>query len=152
LDGIGLDRLGGLDVGRLRLAGLRGRAPRGARSERDLETRRRGAEAVMALVAGAAAVLAHHDLRAALVAEHPRGHLRVAEQHDRLEALAFLGGDAIDDERLAVADAVLLVAELDDRVVHGLEGVRAWKSGRAAPATRSSVAAPRRLNVTPFAH
>ncbi len=47
-----------------------------------------------------------------------RGDLRVAEQHDRLERLAFVGGQPVDDERLAVADTVLLVSELDDRVIH----------------------------------
>jgi hypothetical protein len=78
------------------------------------------------LVARAAAVLADADLRPALVCEHSCRHLALAEKHVGLEALAGLRTQAVDDERLAVADAVLLVAEPDDRVAvcHVLVTVR----------------------------
>src|SRR5581483_5325460 len=93
------------------------------RAERDLDPRRRGAVAVVPLVAGAPPVLADADLRPALVRDHRRRDLPLAEQHVGLERRAFLAADAVDDERLAVADAVLLVAEPDDRVglCHGVE-------------------------------
>ena len=49
---------------------------------------------------------------------------------------------AVDDERLAVANAVLLVAELDDRVVHVLRGYGVETRARCARG-RSSVAVRR---------
>src|SRR5262249_32931835 len=85
-------------------------------AERDLDARGRRAVAVVALVAGAAAVRADPDLRAALVRDHGRRDRAVAEQHVGLEALAGLRAEAVDDERLTVVDAVLLVAKPDDRV------------------------------------
>src|SRR6185312_9504309 len=96
---LGRGRLG------LRLLLLRRLALRAA--ERDLEARRRRAEAGMALVARTAAVLADADLRPALVRDDRRRHLHavVAEQDVRRERLAGIGGDAVHDERLPVADA-----------------------------------------------
>ena len=47
--------------------------------------------------------------------------VRVAEQDVGLERLALVGAQAVDDQRLALADAVLLAAETDDRVVHNVE-------------------------------
>src|SRR5215216_2276420 len=90
------------------------------RAERDRDPRGRGAEAGVTLVAGAAAVLADPDLRPALVRDDRRrdGDAAVAEQHVRRERLPLVDADAVDDERLAVAHAVLLATELDDRVVH----------------------------------
>ena len=75
----------------------------------------------MPLVAGAAAVLADEDLLPAPVLEDGRGHRRIAEQHDRLEYLAGARRQAVDDQRLAVANAMLLVTELDDCVIHGVK-------------------------------
>src|SRR5215217_8848571 len=83
---------------------------RSGRAERDRDARRRCAEAGVALVAGAAAVLADAYLGPALVRHDRRRHgdSAVAEQDVGREALTFVRGQAVDDERLAVADAVLL--------------------------------------------
>ena len=134
---VGLRRLDrcGFDNGLVGLLGLRrrslgGGALRGTGTQADLDARGRGAEAVVALVARAPAVFADQDLGAALVRKHGRRDLVLTEQHDGLEALALVGRQAVHDESLAVADAVLLVPELDDRVVHGVE-TRAWKPATA---------------------
>src|SRR5262249_4577137 len=106
LDGLDLGRVLGL----LRRRGLLLRCGGLAGAEPDLDARGRGAEAGVALVAGAPLVLADADLRPALVRDHGRGDLDavVAEQHLGRERAALVGVDAVDDERLAVADAVLL--------------------------------------------
>src|SRR5439155_22358472 len=103
------------------------------RAQRDLETRGRRAEAVVAAVAGAAPVLADPDLRAALVREHLRGHRHagVTEEDVRVECLALVGLHAVYDEVLALADAVLLATETDDRVVH-TEKTRRQRGPRGA--------------------
>ena len=55
----------------------------------------------------------------ALVGDDLHGHVDpVAEQDVRLEGAAFVCVHAVDDERLAVPDAMLLVADSDDCVVH----------------------------------
>ena len=93
----------------------------------------------MALVAGALLVLADPDLRPAPVLEHLRGHrhARVAEQHVRLERLALVELDAVHDDVLAFADAILLATEIDDCVVHSGE-----KSQAQSPRSVGSVASP----------
>ena len=57
------------------------------------------------------------------MADHLHGHddAVAAEQYVRSERAAFVDVNAVDDERLAVANAVLLVADSDDRVVHSVE-------------------------------
>jgi hypothetical protein len=57
-----------------------------------------------------------------------------AEQDVRLERLALVGLDAVHDEGLALADAVLLAAQTDDRVVH-----KRGKSQAGGPRKRSPV-------------
>src|SRR5581483_5643032 len=120
--------LGRRGRGFLRRCGLR------AWGERDLHARRGGAEAVVALVAGAALVLADADLRAALVRVHLHRDGGVAEQDVRAERPALVRLQAVDDQRLALADAVLLPSETDDRVVHR------WKKRGRVPASGASVA------------
>src|SRR5205823_2294513 len=105
----------------------------------DLHARGRGAVAVVTLVARPPPVLADPDLRPALVRDHRRRHHALAEEDVGLEALAGLGAQAVDDECLAVADAVLLVAEPDDcvTVCHSVEnagvGPRARNSSYSCP-------------------
>ena len=88
-----------------------------------------GAEAVPSPVARPPAVLADDDLLAELVADDLgrdldalRGQLGLAvapdEEHLRVEGLALFHGKPVHDELLALLDAVLLPAELDDRVRH----------------------------------
>src|SRR5579871_470854 len=82
--------------------------------------------AAVLFVAGAALVLADADLLAELVADDPRGHGRrrreigraipADEQDARLEGLALVHLQAVDEQPLALLDAVLLAAETDDRV------------------------------------
>src|SRR5205823_9306834 len=112
-------------------------ALRGA--ERELHARGRRAVAVVTLVARTPAILADPDLRAALVGDDGRRHRAVAEEHVGLEALAGLRPQTIDDERLAVADAVLLVAESDDRVIgcHSVENAGVRPASRGILATRA---------------
>src|SRR5581483_5137638 len=134
-----LGRRSGLLRGRLR------RLLRGA-AERDLDARHRRTEARVALVAGPPPVLADANLRAALVRHDPRRHgPAVAEEDVRRERLALVGADAVDEQRLALADAVLLAADTGDGVVHSADnaGVR--------PASASSVAggSTRRRGPTP---
>jgi hypothetical protein len=66
--------------------------------------------------------------------EHRRRDLAVAEEDVGLEALAGLGAQAVDDERLAVADTVLLVAEADDHVI----GSHSVENAGDRPASRHS--------------
>ena len=85
---------------------------------RDLDLRERATVAVMATVARAPAVLADPDLLALHVAEHlgrhlePRLQVRLAlaadEQEVRVERLALVGLDPVDEQLLALLDAVLL--------------------------------------------
>ena len=95
----------------------------------------------MALVAGALAVLADPDLRAALVADDLRGHVDAvaSEQHIRNERAAFVGVQAVDDERLAVANAVLLVADSDDCVIPATRRDSLKETGRAKPRSCAEV-------------
>ena len=60
------------------------------------------------------------------------------EQHGRRERRAVLEREAVDEQPLALADAVLLAADGDDRVAHA-RGLLTRKS-RAAPASRRIVA------------
>ncbi len=89
----------------------------------------------MTLVAGALAVLADADLGSPLVRQHLHRHLDAitAEQDIGHERSALVGMQAVDNERLAVADAVLLVSDSDDRVFH-----RGWDRGHA-PAKAAEV-------------
>src|SRR5579885_324584 len=144
--------------GRSRLRGLPGRGRLLRAAERDLDPGRGGPEAVVPLVAGAPLVLADPDLRAALVRDHGRGDRAVAEQDVRFERRPLGGADAVHDEGLALANAVLLPTETDDRVVHSGEtagaGPRALASvaasARARPTpTRSSGCSPSRRSWTP---
>ena len=88
--------------------------------------------AVVPLVAGATAVLADADLLAELVPDDARGHRRrrreigravaADEQDARLDRRALVDAQAVDEQPLALLDAVLLAAETDDRVrAHGVE-------------------------------
>ena len=84
-------------------------------------------------------------------ATHRRGHLASSPSSTTgSKRLALVGAHAVDDERLAVADAVLLVPELDDRVVHGV--VKRGNAGalrpRAAKCSRYASAS----DVAPLAH
>ena len=98
--------------------------------------------AVVPLVPGALLVLADPDLLAELVPDDARGHRRrrreigravaADEQDARLEGLALVDLEAVDEQPLALVDAVLLTAETDDRVTaHGVENA-GW-----APASRA---------------
>src|SRR5262249_45730891 len=118
--------------GRLRLLGL----PRGLGADRlDLDLGEAAPEAGMAPVPGSAAVLADPDLVAEPMADDERGDRRrrgevgaaVApdEQDLRREGLALVGLEAVDEQPLALADAVLLAADGDDRVAHVQEETRA---------------------------
>jgi hypothetical protein len=106
-------------------------ASAGAASALGLRAREARAEAVAPAVAGPLLVLADDELRAEHVLGHPGGDLRAGElvaearltvpadqQHLGLEGLAFLHRQPIDEQPLALADAVLLPADLDDRVAH----------------------------------
>src|SRR5690242_21658800 len=127
-------RLGLLLFG-LRLGGrllLRGSAAlRGTADRLDLDLRELRAEAGLAPVARLGLVLADHDLIPQRGADDARRHLRLRRelelpvaaehQHLRMEGLAFLRGDAVDEQALSFLDAVLLAAECDDCVGHGTE-------------------------------
>src|SRR5262245_45516202 len=102
----------------------------------DLDLGQRGAEAGVTPVTGPLTVLADADLRPAALPDHARGHrdvlrrkLRLAvaadEQDRRRKRLPVLGIDAIDEQALTLADAVLLPADGDDRVAH--ENLRTLK-------------------------
>ena len=75
----------------------------------------------MPAVAGLRAVLADADLLAERRADDPRRHLRLRRelegavaaehQHLRMEGLALLRRQAVDEQALAFLDAVLLTAE-----------------------------------------
>ena len=103
----------------------------------------------MALVAILGPVLADPDLLAEDVADNARRHLRprrerpgavaADEQHARLEGLALVRADAVDEQPLALADDVLLPAHGDDRVAVGLRGHSVENAG-VGPASRASLA------------
>src|SRR5206468_12613437 len=107
---------------------LRCRAARAAADRLDLDLRQPAAIPVVALVAGALAVLADPDLLAEHVVEDAgrhrrrgrqiRGALAAGHQDARLEGLAGLRLEAVDEQPLALLDAVLLAADGDDRVAH----------------------------------
>src|SRR5581483_3028887 len=126
----------------LGLLGLRLRGClRGLPADRlDLDAGEAAAVAAVLLVAGAALVLADADLLAELVPDDARGHggrrreIRRAvpadEQDARLERLALVDLEAVDEQPLALLDAVLLTAEADDRVtVHGMESAGSGPRG-----------------------
>ena len=71
----------------------------------------------------------------------------VAEQHVGLERLALVGAHAVDDERLAVADAMLLAADSDDCVVHkrGKRGRRARERAKSSRYSLRSSRSPHSL-------
>src|SRR5947209_16656508 len=111
---------------------LRGRLARQQLHLLDLEPRQLRPVSLSALVAALRLELEHADLLAALVARHYRLdlHLRelariedrvVARVQERLEGdrVARLGGQAVDDERVTLLDAVLLSADSDDCVHSG---------------------------------
>ena len=89
--------------------------------------------AVAALVAALGLELEAVDLLAALVSGDGRLHLQLAQvaglehrlvavgvqQRFEVDLVALVRGHAIDDERVALLDAVLLTAHSDDRVAHG---------------------------------
>src|SRR6478736_5179799 len=103
--------------GRLGLLGRSGLL-RGAADRLDLDLRELGAEAGMPAVARLGAVLADADLLAERRADHAGGHLRLRSeleraiaaehQHLRMEGLALLRRQAVDEQALAFLDAVLL--------------------------------------------
>src|SRR5262249_36641602 len=92
----------------------------------DLDAREPAAVTRVLLVPGAAAVLADADLLAELVPDHASGHGRrrreigcavaADEQDTRFERRALVLAQAVDEQPLALTDAVLLAAETDDRV------------------------------------
>ena len=94
---------------------------RAAADRLDLDLRELGAETGVAAVARFRLVLADPDLLAERRADHARGHLRLRRelegtvaaehQHLRMEGLAFLSRQAVDEKALAFLDAVLLSAE-----------------------------------------
>jgi hypothetical protein len=114
-------------LGRLGLGGSTRLA--GATDRLDLDLRQRRAKTCVAAVAGALLVLADADLRPTLLADdadgdgHPfRRDRDVAvaadEQHLRREGGAVVELHAVDEQPLALTDAVLLAADGDDRVAH----------------------------------
>ena len=80
----------------------------------------------MLLVAALRLVLSDPHFLAEDVTDDARGHLRlgrevdlpVAAEHEqrRMEGLPFVGLDAVDEQPLALLDAVLLASDLDDCV------------------------------------
>src|SRR4029079_17613091 len=113
-------------------------------AERDLDAVGRRTKAVVALVAGAPLVLADADLRAALVRDHLRGDGAVAEQYVRAERLALCGLEPVHEQRLALADAILLSTETDDCVVH-----KRRKARTGSPRAVASVATTGSSRPTP---
>src|SRR5579884_2133305 len=112
---------------RLRRRGRTGRGRRGLlrlapllRAERDAHARRRRPEPVVAPVARSPLVLADPDLRATAVRDDGcrHGDAVAAEEHIRRERLARFCRQPVHGDRLALANAVLLAAQTDDRVVH----------------------------------
>src|SRR3954453_3358432 len=101
----------------------RGRAGALRRADRlDLDLRQLRAEAGVLAVAGLRPVLADPDLFAQRGADHLRGHLGAARgelelpvaaehQHLRMEGLALLRRQAVHEQALALANAVLLAAQ-----------------------------------------
>jgi hypothetical protein len=87
----------------------------------NLDLRKRGTEARLPAIARLGAPLADADLLPAHVADDLRGHLHArrkvgvtvaaGEQDVRLERLALVGCEPVDQQSLALADAVLLAAE-----------------------------------------
>src|SRR4051794_28353756 len=131
-------RLGGRGGGRRLGSGLRGggrlvggglrSSAAGALADRvDLDLRQAGAETGVLLVAGAALVLADPDLVALDVADDGRGDRDAGavavgdEQQVGREALALVRLQAIDQQLLALLDAVLLATDFDDCVGHSAE-------------------------------
>src|SRR3954453_2193320 len=106
--------------GRLLLLGGGG-LPGAATDRLDLDLRELGAEAGVPAVARLRAVLTDAYLLAERRADHARGHLRlgrelertIAPEHEylRMEGLPLLRGQAVDEQALALLDAVLLSAE-----------------------------------------
>src|SRR5258708_1356343 len=159
----GMRRARGRRCGRLYLrgGGLRGRLRlrrrlgllrwgsllRGAADRLDLDLRQAAAVAVVLPVARALLVLADPDLLAELMAEHAGRHGRrrrevgrpvAADQEDaRREGLALTRRELVDEQPLALSDAVLLTADGDDRVAH-----RRGKRGHRARESVGSVANP----------
>ena len=95
----------------------------------------------MAPIARPPPVLADANLGAAALAEHARRHGHIAgrelrltvaadEEHGGRERLAVLGVDAVDEQALALVDAVLLAADGDDRVAHGRGKLDVENAGR----------------------
>jgi hypothetical protein len=88
----------------------------------DLDLRELGAEAGVALVAALRLVLADPNLLPQRRSDDPRGHLRALRrqlegavaaehQHIRVKGLALLHRQAVDEQALAFADAVLLATQ-----------------------------------------
>ena len=85
----------------------------------------------MLAIAGALLVLADPELLAERVTDDARGHRRgrrevgvavaAHEEHARLEGRTFVGLEPVHQQPLALADAVLLAADGDDRVAHIVE-------------------------------
>ena len=99
----------------------------------DLEAGEVRAGAIAALVAALRLELQPVDLLSLLVAGHDRLDLHPAEvaavehglvavgEQQRLEVdlVALVRGHAVDEDRIALLDAVLLTADSHDRVAHG---------------------------------
>ena len=114
----------------------------------DLDLRERGAEAGVAAVAGALLVLPDADLRALHGAEDLRLHhgarveirltVSAHEQDGGRERRAVVLVQPVHEQPLALADAVLLPGNLDDRVRHVVIEIVRPKSlgpdGLSAPA------------------
>ena len=129
---------------RLLRCGLRRSLARAGPDRLDLDLRQARAEAGVLAIAGAALVLADADLVAERVADDARRHRRrrreiglafaADEQDARIERLALVGLQAVDEQPLALPDAVLLAADGDDRVAHVVENARPRPNAGAARA------------------
>src|SRR5262245_40453755 len=136
--GLSRSRTGGL---------LRRRRPRRLHADGlDLDLRQAAAVAVAPAIAGAAAVLADDHLLTEDVSGHLRRHLgaleRVAElrlavasEHDQvgMEGLPLVMRQAVDEQTLAFAHAVLLPADRDDRVIVRFRCHGAKQAGSPGP-------------------
>src|SRR5439155_20683867 len=144
----------------VRLLGRR-RATRLLADRLDLHLRELRPKAVVAPIAGALLVLADPDLVAEDVADDPGRHLNVlwgklrlpvaAEEQDLgMEALLLVEGEPVHEKLLALLDAVLLAAELHDRVRHRKRRdarrpriLAKWPSSRPQAARREPPASSR---------
>src|SRR5581483_6698478 len=121
-------------------------------------------------VAGAPAVLADADLVAEHVADdagsHRRRRLEIGlavagdEEHAGIERLPFVELEVLDQQPLALADAVLLASDGNDRVAHdkgnarfsGTKSVAATRTRRPIRTWgRSPIPPPRRRSCQPGA-